>query len=481
MSSITTHNEDVDSDPTEAVVEEYYGCAATDLGRGRSSHALDGLEGSEACRSPAEVIAVNHQKLLHLVYLRQAVMQALSDTSIVGIEFGMPSCGSGIEGLGDEEGEENDEVGGDARIVVNRRFGDLPHLPLWNPPAPSAEKQCSAPILTWTSKMACPSFSLPSGAPSIGGSCPGAAAGQSVVLNATRKASELAMGKVVPGLEVDLGTSICNTCYAAHGRYPSAVKQFQQMLLYAWVQQTVADGTFTRKMIDIIDRASYRLGGWCVPVKKDKKIVGQKIIPAEPGGKRFFRIHDSGDWYSAPYMLAWFEICRALPDIQFWAPTRTWADGVGRMGQITEAVKAGKFPRNLTMRPSSYHVGQLAPNPNAPPFYRPGARHENPWSAGAVVLSSFDRKARNAATSNRGMIDSYERRVERIEGQKLVRSPARESVGPDDRYDWECRAYASSDGTHTCRGAVTHEKEGRETCCRVCWTQRDLVICYKTH
>lgn len=42
-----------------------------------------------------------------------------------------------------------------------------------------------------------------------------------------------------------------------------------------------------------------------------------RIMPA-------FRIHVSGDFYSAPYAEAWTEICRAFPQTLFWGYTRSW-------------------------------------------------------------------------------------------------------------------------------------------------------------
>jgi hypothetical protein len=38
--------------------------------------------------------------------------------------------------------------------------------------------------------------------------------------------------------------------------------------------------------------------------------------------KAFFRVHDSGDFYSAAYFLDWCDVARDLLGVQFWAPTR---------------------------------------------------------------------------------------------------------------------------------------------------------------
>jgi hypothetical protein len=39
---------------------------------------------------------------------------------------------------------------------------------------------------------------------------------------------------------------------------------------------------------------------------------------------KYFRIHESGDWYCQEYLNKWFEICRRLPDIKFTAYTKSF-------------------------------------------------------------------------------------------------------------------------------------------------------------
>lgn len=39
---------------------------------------------------------------------------------------------------------------------------------------------------------------------------------------------------------------------------------------------------------------------------------------------RTMRIHDSGDFFSPAYVRAWIETCKALPEVKFWAYTRSW-------------------------------------------------------------------------------------------------------------------------------------------------------------
>lgn len=47
-----------------------------------------------------------------------------------------------------------------------------------------------------------------------------------------------------------------------------------------------------------------------------------EINRAVKRGLRAVRVHDSGDFYSAEYMLAWFEIARRLPHVRFYAYTK---------------------------------------------------------------------------------------------------------------------------------------------------------------
>lgn len=47
-----------------------------------------------------------------------------------------------------------------------------------------------------------------------------------------------------------------------------------------------------------------------------------EITRAVKKGLKAVRVHDSGDFYSVEYMLAWFEIARRLPHVRFYAYTK---------------------------------------------------------------------------------------------------------------------------------------------------------------
>ena len=87
---------------------------------------------------------------------------------------------------------------------------------------------------------------------------------------------------------------------------------------------------------------------------RPKKLA--KYYPWELPDPMFFRIHDSGDFYNDAYFKAWLEVCRRLPHIRFWAPTRMWAI---KKGLLDSSV--AKIPKNLALRPSTLHFRDVAP------------------------------------------------------------------------------------------------------------------------
>jgi hypothetical protein len=123
-------------------------------------------------------------------------------------------------------------------------------------------------LLSDASKMPSLSFSLPAGA-----SCPWALYGE--------------------------GT-ICGDCYAQKGRYVMPDVANAQRVRFEWVRRCMRSpegiAEFVSVMVDAITRAR----------------------------NSYFRGHDSGDMFSPAYVRAWVQICRALPDVRFWFPSRAW-------------------------------------------------------------------------------------------------------------------------------------------------------------
>ena len=160
-------------------------------------------------------------------------------------------------------------------------------------------------LLTYTSTMDCYSWSIPAGAPSLGGSCP----------------AEL----------VDEPNAICNGCYAKHGRYrfPLVKKAQATRLAFAKSSLFLDHGM---RLFETLHSAIYNLHS------------------------PYFRVHDSGDFFSLPYLQVWHDIAEALPRTKFWFPTRTHA--FPHWSQPLAALAA--LP-NCTVRPSSTHVGNRPP------------------------------------------------------------------------------------------------------------------------
>lgn len=68
---------------------------------------------------------------------------------------------------------------------------------------------------------------------------------------------------------------------------------------------------------------------------------------------KYFRIHESGDFYSQEYLDKWFEICRAFPDIRFLAFTKSFSldfsqkpDNLQVIYSIWNDTKADNIPSN---------------------------------------------------------------------------------------------------------------------------------------
>ncbi len=73
---------------------------------------------------------------------------------------------------------------------------------------------------------------------------------------------------------------------------------------------------------------------------------------------RRFRIHESGDFFSPRYVEFWKIVAEALPEVTFWAPTRTWHMR-GPLWQT--ALQAFASLPNVVCRPSSLQFDEAAP------------------------------------------------------------------------------------------------------------------------
>jgi len=143
--------------------------------------------------------------------------------------------------------------------------------------------------------------------------------------------------------------TICIDCYADKNayRFPDAVRAYEARFAWAKECMRTADGRreFVATMVSAISRQR----------------------------SKHFRIHDSGDFFSAAYVDCWYLICQQLPRIRFWSPTRSWQRPaarsasspfviVGQSDPIMSALRRLAELPNVTVRPSALNFGDPAPS-----------------------------------------------------------------------------------------------------------------------
>lgn len=322
-------------------------------------------------------------------------------------------------------------------------------------------------LFTNTSKMAAGSFSLPAGGPTMGGTCPsanttaevagldpGAYKAQSRAIPRLAIASTAASGtfpRRLPMLKnqepLDRLTedrNICSRCYAAKANFGNANIQSYQMVRYAWTYATVQRGTFVDEMTSALERFFGNVR---------TRASARTAKGASPQALDYFRLHDSGDFFSTEYLLAWARVCANLPTVHFWAPTRTWM-----LPPFAKAIRAAhEIAPNLVIRPSALQFDDPSPIVD-----------------GLPAAGSTAHKADKA--------DAL--------------APLKAGVAT-----WDCPAYALD--MKSCRGALnmdqikTAEQRlyieearanfkslfGREAPddCRVCWREPQVTISYHAH
>lgn len=134
---------------------------------------------------------------------------------------------------------------------------------------------------------------------------------------------------------------ICSGCYATKGRYRGTAVKSAQMRRFKWTVELVRTKEGRQEWADTMIAAIQ----WATRKK-------------EP----IFRVHDSGDLFSVQYVQAWLMVCRALPEITFWFPTRAYDHGQKHLNAVKTALilTLAALP-NVTMRPSALGIGDLAP------------------------------------------------------------------------------------------------------------------------
>jgi hypothetical protein len=329
-------------------------------------------------------------------------------------------------------------------------------------------------LFSFTSKMACPSFSIPSGPTYEMGTC--------IAANLKRGHD----GELIPGTNgrVKGRKFICDECYALKNAYTYPNTTISQAARYHWVaQQLEADMTGKNLAAQLAgaikdfatnstmrgagdsvgNRQTCELGRWkdgrivvpvfyrtmdthrgdytstpvdALPTRLDQRSTGftntteffQHLEPPEGAVTGFFRIHDSGDFsigsgaFWLPYIRAWTLVARAFPYVMFWAPTRMWRMKSHR----NMLVEAQRLAPNLIVRPSALHLEDRAPLIES-------------YSAGTTVARVIAR--------TRGL---------------------RPTVDTDDNPTWSCPVRIDRD---SCMGLG----------CRTCWILRLQSVSYHWH
>ena len=148
-------------------------------------------------------------------------------------------------------------------------------------------------------------------------------------------------GRTCPGATYGKGHN-CDGCYAKKGQYlrPSAKLSMQTRTEWTLECFKSPEGieSFVQTMI------------WAIRWGTIRRNVF------------YFRIHHSGDFFSAEYADAWYRICEALPEVKFWAPTTSNTvecnpNAYNRLSIIEPSVKRLASLPNVTVRPSSRLIG----------------------------------------------------------------------------------------------------------------------------
>ncbi len=485
MAAITTHQGQLLDDLTAAYAE----CGAG-VARGLSGLGDADLARGEVCPTPGEVVGFNHIGLVELGWARRLVQDMAQ-----GLKLGFRVVRTGGPGSFEDESEESEEeeaalagfgqaecppgcVPADAGaagpqasfalevVDANGQPSAIPSSAVPWAPMSSASGLSTVQLLSWTSKMGCWSWSLPAGHGTIGGACPGAAAGQStsdakvrdnqgrVVLRVLNKypSPDVRTGRTGPVERIDLAAAICQTCYATGANYKYSDNIARGYLRWVWMEWALSkpargnfSNLFVQTMVAAIAGANDALGGTLHTRGKKRGQVKDLPEPARWRKNRWFRIHDAGDFPTIAEFEAWMEIAayfrpgnsNGVQPVSFWAPTRMWAMG----DKWIELVKRAEALGNFIVRPSAYSLNEHAPQ-------IPG------WAAGTTVYAP------------------------------AVANEAEEGLAPQ-YYDWDCRAYQAKNGP-SCRGAIAPAVQDGvlvpgEVGCRACWVFPNLRVNYRAH
>jgi hypothetical protein len=283
-------------------------------------------------------------------------------------------------------------------------------------------------LLTVTTKMVCFSWGIP-----YEQTCPG------------NKAS------------VKKARGLCKLCYAAGGNYlyPNVISTMGK-------RRELSRNTdkFIATMLDALKRPwSYAHLSSELPPD-----VRQFYKTHMPG--KFFRIHDSGDFWAPQYIDAWTEIVHARQDLNFWAPTRAWASPVSWKSPVDgktytrkamfAALERLAAEENIVVRPSMLAFDdypELVKEMGVQGFSAP---------SGALTLWDVNKTVKGEKHSFKPVVPKSE-------------------ISADESWWREafiCPMSKHASARFNCQNAVGPDGN---TPCRACWTNPELRVVYPTH
>lgn len=351
---------------------------------------------------------------------------------------------------------------GEARKIQLQIYGgsDIPN---------SSKPFCGkVSFLASASKMNAWGWNLPAGPESLGGACPGSVPGFPM-LRVTDKQREAMLVPEAPRIHPE--TFLCSGCYAIKGRYASALLQVVLAARYQFarwcLEQPDGPKVFARFLVPAIANNMARSVRRLQELRRERKMKDAWKVqhPA------FFRLHDSGDFFSHEYAQGWFEVAReftvprfvrsrmgdvTIPAVTFWAPTRIWCVRKAlKQGACPQALDMSCAPPNFVLRPSSLHFKEVAPRLSAPGYAAGTASGDTEsWSS----LAAWTCPAYLSPEEGGG-------------------------AEPDPRAKgkWVKGCCSRSRGPGYSRGVRTDDRAPRGHGCRACWTNPELSVVYQEH
>jgi hypothetical protein len=425
--------------------------------------------------SPEEFLRRSNSEMTRLLWIRTAAQK-------------------GLEGKGFKLYFEGDQL----MILVVDRDGNSSPVPADIVPwSNMTHSKARTSFFSTNDKMRCPTFDLPAGDTTVGGSCPAAGPAQTTSIGrgqteyvtakkggvevtkpsaifTKREDGKIAL-KMYPEVEYNRATTVCASCYASGTTFGYTSVQLAELMHFAVMKVATENAQFREQLIQAVVWAIPRLkyASMLIAPKNRKadadaladaanqmnaafKPSSPPVAPeieakrkknkADPVSKasdilnsmqkypNVLRVHSSGDFFSWPYAEIWIEIARRVY-AQHGMDYILWAPTRTQvLPGFAKKWKTANLPPNFVIRPSGYHVGDPAPESAG-------------LAKGTSVLTEED------SLVSKGV-----------------------------KFDHQCGVYDLKAGNKTCVEAKPPGwQEGDELGCRACWVQPGKRINYVAH